>query len=61
MIKQKVLNLLLILCMVKHSQQLTGLQKAVRLIQNRRLNFQHTKDILLKNKIILHERTCYSI
>lgn len=61
MSKQKFLNLILILFFINSSQQLTGLQKAVRLIQRRRINFEHTNDILLKNKIIPHERTCYNI
>ena len=59
--KQKFLSLILILYSINQSQQLTGLQKAVRLIQNRRNNFQHTKDVLLKNKLIPHERACYNI
>jgi len=57
---KKIQILLLILYFSQLTKQ-TGLQDAVELIQWRRTNFHHTNDILLKNKIIPHERTCYKI
>ena len=60
-INKKFLCIILILSIAKNSQQLTGLQKAVRLIQRRTTNFQHSNDILLKNKLIPHEQKCYNI
>ena len=60
-INKKFLCLILTLCAAKNSQQLTGLQKAVRLIQRKTANFQHFNDILLKNKLISHEQKCYNI
>jgi len=58
---KKFLCIILILSIAKNSQQLTGLQKAVRLIQRRTTNFQHSNDILLKYKLIPHEQKCYNI
>jgi len=58
---KKYLIILIIFYSSKNSNQLTGLQKAIKLIQSRKLNFHHTNDLLLKNKIIAHERKCYDI
>ena len=55
------LCIIIILCTAKNSQQLSGLQKAVRLIQRRTTNFRHFNDILLKYKLIPHEQKFYNI